>query len=125
MPALQDALEVLASIRLGLARHVFGRAFGDDFTAGIAAFGAEVDDPVGGLDDVQVVFDDDDSVARVDEFTQHGEQLADVLEMQSRSGLVENVERSTGRALREFTSEFDALRLATGKGGGSRSAPRW
>ena len=29
-----------------------------------AALGAEVDDPVGGLDDVQVVLDDDDGVAR-------------------------------------------------------------
>lgn len=37
--------------------------------AGLAArvaIGAHVDEPVGGLDDVQVVLDDDDSVARDD-----------------------------------------------------------
>ena len=36
---------------------------GDDQAAARAALGAQVDDPVGGLDDVQVVLDDDDGVA--------------------------------------------------------------
>src|SRR3546814_5434892 len=37
--------------------HLLRRARGDDFAALDPAFGAEVDDPVGGLDDVQVMLD--------------------------------------------------------------------
>ena len=36
----------------------FGGAFGDDLAAAIAAFGAEVDDPIRGLDDIQIVLND-------------------------------------------------------------------
>ena len=55
---------------------LFGGAGGDDFAAAFAAFGAEVDDPVGGLDDVEVVLDDDDGVAFVAEAVQDVEQLS-------------------------------------------------
>ena len=41
-----------------------GRALGDDAAAALAALGAQVNDPVGGLDDVEVVLDDDQGVAR-------------------------------------------------------------
>ena len=44
-------------------------------TAG-AALGAEVDHPVGALDHVEVVLDDDDRVALVDQALEHAEQLA-------------------------------------------------
>ena len=51
-----------------LARgHFFWRTCNDDFAARVAAFGAEVNDVVGGFDDVEVVFDEQDGVACVDE----------------------------------------------------------
>ena len=65
----------------------------DDLAAGRPAFGADVDDVVGDLDHVEVVFDDDDRIAAVDEFVQHVEQQADVLEMEPRRRFVEDVER--------------------------------
>ena len=43
-----------------LAATCFGRALGHDRAAAVAALGAEVDDPVGAGDDVEVVLDDDD-----------------------------------------------------------------
>ena len=46
-------------------RHVLGGAGAKDGAALVAALGAEVDQPVCHLDDVQVVFDHDDGVARV------------------------------------------------------------
>ena len=46
---------------------LFGGAGGGDLAAGGAGFGAEVDDPVGALDDVEVVLDDDEGVALIDE----------------------------------------------------------
>ena len=56
-------------IRIGgmLGDSVFVGDFADEVAAFVAAFGAEFDDVVGGLDDVWVVLDDDDCVASVDE----------------------------------------------------------
>ncbi len=47
--------------------------------------GPEVDDPVGRLDDVEVVLDDEDGVAAVDEPMEDLEQLLDVGEVEARS----------------------------------------
>ena len=44
-----------------------GRAGRDDAAAFVAGAGADVDDPVAAGDDVHVVLDDDDGVARVDQ----------------------------------------------------------
>ena len=76
----------------------FRRAGGDDLAAAGAAFGAEVDHPVGRLDHVEIVLDDEDRVARLDEAVQHFEQLADVLEVQAGRRLVEDVQRLAGAA---------------------------
>ena len=46
-----------------VGRHLFGGAGGHDLAAAITTLGAEVYDPVGGLDDIEVMFDDDDRVA--------------------------------------------------------------
>ena len=81
-----------------------------------AALGAHVDDPVGGLDDVEVVLDDDDGVALVDQALEHVEQLADVLEVQAGGRLVEHVDGAAGGALLQLGGELDALRLAAGEG---------
>jgi hypothetical protein len=43
------------------------RPLGDDLTTVRPSPRTEVDDPIGGLDDVQVVLDHDDGVARFDE----------------------------------------------------------
>ena len=85
---------------------------GDDFAAAVAAFGAEVDDPVGGLDDFEIVLDDDHRVALVDQLVQHFEQLRHVVEVQAGGRLVEDVERAAGRLARQLLGELDALRLA-------------
>ena len=42
----------------------------------VAALGAEIDDPVGGLDDFQIVLDDDHRVALIDQRVQHVQELA-------------------------------------------------
>ena len=105
-------------MRCRIGSHVLRRALGDDLAATVAAFGAEVDDPVGGFDDVEVVFDDDDGVALVAQAMQHGKELFDVFEVQAGGGFVENVEGLAGVAFGQFASEFHALGLAAGEGGG-------
>ena len=51
---------------------------GDDGVAVVAALRSQVDDPVGGGDDVEVVLDDDHRVARRDEPVEDAEQAVDV-----------------------------------------------
>jgi len=63
-------------VRLGIARHLFRRAGGDDLAALIAAFRAEIDEPVRGLDDVEIVFNDQERGARFQELAESGQQLA-------------------------------------------------
>ena len=57
---------------------LLGRARGNDAPAAVAAFRSEVDHPVRGLDDIQVVLDDYDSVAVIAQPMQHPEQQLDI-----------------------------------------------
>ena len=81
----------------------------------LPALRTHVDEPVGGLDDVEVVLDHDDAVALVDEPVQHLEQPLDVREVQARRRLVKDVQRAPGGDLRELGRELDALRLPAGE----------
>lgn len=81
-----------------VAGDLLGCALSDDVAAAGAAFGAEVDEPVGLFDDVEMVLDDDDGVAEVDETIEDIHQFANVVEMKAGGGLVENVECAAGLA---------------------------
>src|SRR5690606_26118537 len=88
-----------------------------------SALGAQVDDPVGRLDHVEVVLDDDDRVALLDEAVQDLEQLAHVFEVQTRRRLVEHVDAAALAALLQLGRELDALRLAARQRRGRLAEP--
>ncbi len=102
---------------------LLGRALGDDQATAGAALGAHVHEPVGGLDHVEVVLDDDDRVALVDQAGEDLQQLADVLEVQTGGRLVEDVDRAAGGALLELARELHALRLTAGQSGRGLAEP--
>ena len=79
--------------------------------------GPEVDDPVGRLDDLEVVLDDEHGVAGVDEVVQHLQQQLDVGEVQAGGRLVQQVERPAGAPLDQFAGQLDPLGLAAGERG--------
>ena len=108
----QELAQVLPGERILDGGHLLRRAGHDHLAPALAALGAEVDDPVGLLDHVEVVLDHEHGVARVDEPLQHLQQLLDVGEVQPGGRLVEDVERSPGRDLAELLRQLDALRLA-------------
>ena len=81
-----------------------------------AAVGAEIEHPVGSLDDFEIMLDHDHGVAGLDQAMQHFEQLAHVLEMQAGGRLVEDVERPAGSAARQFLCELHALGFAARQG---------
>src|SRR5689334_17792746 len=86
-----------------------GRAKGDDAAAGFAPFGAEVDEPVGGGDHVEVVLDDDDRVPQVGQPVEDDEQARDIGEMEAGGRLVEDVEGPAGCDSAELGGELHAL----------------
>ena len=114
-PRPQDREERLARVRLRDFHDVFGCALCHQSAAHWPGLGTEVDDPVGRLDHVEVVLDDDHRVADVHQSVEHFEQLVDVVEMEPGCRLVQDVKRSTRARTGQFGSELDALRLAAGE----------
>src|SRR5579859_660859 len=114
----EDAGESLASIGFFGAGDEFGRALGDDAAAAFAALRAEVDDPVGLFDDVEVMLDDQDGVAEGDEALKDVEEFANVVKVQSGGGFIEDVKCAASLALGKFVGQLDPLRFAAGKSGG-------
>ena len=76
-------------------RNLFRGALGNNLAATIASFRSKVHDPVGGLNHVQVMLDDDDSIAMVTQVVQHREQLFDVMKVQASGWFIENIEGLT------------------------------
>ena len=69
---------------------LFGRALGDELAAVFAGFGAEVEDPVGGFDDFEVMLDDQQGVAGIDQLLENGQEAFDVGEVEAGGGFVED-----------------------------------
>ena len=74
--------------------------------------GPEVDHPVRGLDDVEVVLDDEQRVPRLEQLAERRQQLRDVVEVQPGRRLVEDVEQAVAAVGRQVRRDLDALRLA-------------
>ena len=77
--------------------------------------GAEVDDPVGAPDQIEIVLDDEDRVSLVDELLQNGDEPRDVVEVEPRRRFVEDVDRLSRSGADQFFCELDPLRLASRK----------
>jgi hypothetical protein len=65
---------------------------GDDLAAGVAGFGADVEDPVGFGGDGHVVLDDDDGVPFIDEAVEDINEALDVFEVEADGGFLDEVE---------------------------------
>ena len=92
-------------------------AGGEDVAAELARAGAEVEEVVGGADDVGVVLDDEDGVAEVAQGVEDADELGGVAGVQADGGLVEYIE-CADQARAERCGELDALRFAAGERGG-------
>src|ERR1019366_5933401 len=89
----------------------------DGPTAG-PAVRAEVDQPVRGLEHVEVVLDHHHRIALLDQPVKNAEQLAYVGEMEAGRGLVKDVQRATGAPPRELGGQLNPLRLSPTQLGG-------
>ena len=62
----------------------------NQFTALFAAFRAEIDDPIGALDHLEIVLDHDDRISLLDQPLKQPNEQRDVVEMQAGGRLVED-----------------------------------
>src|SRR6267154_401152 len=87
-----DVSEIAAGGRIGAAGDILGRPLRDHAPARVARSRSQLDHPVGSLHDVEMVLDDEYGVAGIDEPVEHAAQGSDVVEVQPRGRLVEDVE---------------------------------
>src|SRR5687767_7776333 len=109
-------LQVSSGVRAFDLRDILRRARGHDRPATRAPLGSQIDDPVRGLDHVEIVLDDEHRVSLVDQTVEHLKEQAHVLEVETGRWLVEDVERASGVPLRELGRELHALGLSTREG---------
>ncbi len=108
--------EILAGDGVGVGLDFGDGARGQQRAAELARAGAEVEQVVGGADDVGVVLDDEDGVAEVAEVVHDADELGGVARVQADGGLVQHVERAD-QARTERRGELNALRFAAARGG--------
>ena len=100
----------------GVVGGSFGRNFAlpHHFAAESTGFGTDVDEVVGGADDVFVVFDHNDGVAHITKLAQDANESVGVARMEPDRGFVEDVE-TAHQATAERGGEVDALAFAARK----------
>ncbi len=108
-------------MRAGFACQSGGGAGGHDAAAFLAAFGAEVDQPVGGADHVEVVLDHQQRVAGREQLAQRAQQLRHVVEVQAGGRLVEHEELAAAAGAREGLARAPGQRGALARGFGEEA----
>ena len=92
---------------------LLGGAGGHHIAAAVAALGAEVDDVVGGFDDVEVVLDDEDGIARIHKLLQNLDELVDIGGVEAGGGLVQDIDGAPRGGARQLRGQLDPLGLAS------------
>ena len=110
-------LYVSARITAFRGSNLVGGTLSDNLATTLATLGTDIYNPVGNANNIEVVLYDNCCITAVDKAVDNIQQLAYILEMETRGGLIEDVECATRLALGELRSELDALRLATRKRG--------
>ena len=106
---LKGSLEIFTSGSVTALGEVFGGAFRHDLTTMQATFWPHINHPVSGFDHMKIVLDNNHAIATIDELTENIQETLDVVGMEARSRLIEDIESLAGAATREFGSQLDAL----------------
>ena len=93
----------MAPPALGDALRSAGR---DEFSSVRACFRTEIEDPIGILDHIEMVFDDQQRGALIDKAVEQLDEKGDILEVKTGGGFVENQEG--GGVRRDFGALFPA-----------------
>jgi len=83
--------------------------------APVSSLGAKIDDIIGRLDDIQIVFDHNDGIAGIRQTLQHVDQLVHIRNVQPGCRFIENIDRSARGAAGKLGGKLHALSLTAGK----------
>ena len=95
------------------------RALRNNLATPLSSLRSKVNQPIGGLDDVEIVFNYQQGMTGIDETLENLQQDAHVVEMQTGRGLIEHEEGRFGFGslgvgkFRKMADEFEALAFAT------------
>ena len=92
--------------------HLLGRSANHELATLVAGLRTDIDDPVGGLDDIQIMLDDNDAVSFRDKALEGFQQDRDVVDMQAGGRLVKNEKSPTGFMTRKARGKLQALGFA-------------
>ena len=85
----------------------FGWASGDEFSAIRSCFWAEIEDPVGIFDNIEMVLDDKKGGTLVDEAVEQSNEESDIIKVKTGGGFIEDEKRrSVGGRGRVFFAAF-------------------
>ena len=88
-----------------------------EYLASVAATAwPHLDNPVGRVDDIWIVLNDNNGVSFINKLPKHIKQDSDILEMQSCGGFVQNIECTASVTSGKFCRKFHTLALASRKG---------
>jgi hypothetical protein len=110
-------------VRSGDLCYRFRRSFCYKLSAADTSVGPEIDDVVGGLYHIQVVLDNDDARAVVDQRTKRSQQFTYIVKVKAGGRLVKDEERAVVGLLGEVRRELYALGLPAGERGSRLAEP--
>src|SRR6266436_1343964 len=113
--------QVSPSVGIGRSRNLFRSSLGYNLAAAIAPFGSHVDHPICATYDIEVVLDDQDTSAVLDQPLEGGQQFGNVVEVQAGGWLVKDVQRATAGCLCKVRRQLHALGFTTAQRGGRLS----
>ena len=96
--------------------HFLGSALGDDLAPTDTSLGADIDNMIGTLDEIHVVFDDHNGVPLDHQTLQDLNQFLDILVVEPDSRLIEEIDGPFDMLAIEFGRNLDALGLTTREG---------
>src|SRR6185436_6971619 len=110
-------MQKCASMAGGILGDGIGWAFGHDPSTAGPAFRTEVNDPISGLDDIEVMLDHDQGVAGRPKFKEDFKELGDITEVQSGRRLVEQIKGASSGFTAEFGAQLEPLGFAARESG--------
>ena len=94
-----------------LGCNVSRSARSDNLATASTALRTDVDEVVGNLYYIEVMLDDDGRIAAIDQLVDYAQQLANILKMETRRRLIQDVKRAARIGFRKFGREFYTLAL--------------
>src|SRR4026208_1175907 len=104
---MQHLSQEMTSIRLFDLRHALRGACRYRASSSVATIWPEINDIVGGFDDIKIVLDDEHGVATIHQAGQDLEQTLDIGEVQTCCRFIQNVHGTSGAAPAQLTTELD------------------